>query len=351
MNRNQHAQNKFERGTHTNRHFFVVHPGTLKFAVAMPHDHTVPFHLIPIGRAGSLLTLCLTGIFDAMAILIGLKLEIGFAHEELYRRLYGDRDVLAFLKELGFGAVETPVGPQTDPDRLQEHIARCVDAGLRISLHPYSEGTICNPLHFSCEADNPCRRMHERFFAIAEEAARMQECPTVVNLHSAAGGADHARERLRNQSIAFFTWAGRWCRDNAPRVNVTVELQMSPNPGEPVQRIGDTYAELLDVATRSDVRVCWDFGHAYWNTRLYGRPIAPPEALLTKILHVHCHDASTEDHQPLVHDNVPWREFIGLLRSRGFDGRVILEVPPDQFLRTGGLQSLIDSAKALRSLE
>jgi len=280
-------------------------------------------------------------------MLIGLKLDIGFAHDELYRRLYGNRDVLPFLKELGFGAVETPVGPQTDPDRLSEHIVRCVEANLKISLHPYSEATVFNPLHFSVDADNPCRRLHERFFTAADEAARIQGCRTVVNVHGAAGSADGPRERLASQSIAFFTWAGQWCRDNAPRVNVTVELQMSPSPGEPAQRIGDTYAELLDVATQSDVRVCWDFGHAFWNTRLYGWPITPPEALLKRIIHVHCHDASIEDHQPLVHGNVPWRDFIRLLRSHGFDGRVILEVPPDQFLRAGGLPSLIDSARAL----
>jgi sugar phosphate isomerase/epimerase len=282
-------------------------------------------------------------------MLIGLKLDIGYAHEDLYRWLYGDRDVLPFLKGLGFGAVETPVGPQTDPDRLNEHIVRCVEAGLKVSLHPYSETTTFNALHFSPDADNPCRRLHERFFAVADEVARMQECPTVVNVHAAAGGADEAREHMLSQSIAFFTWAGQWCRDNAPQVNVTVELQMSPSPGEPAQRIGDTYAELLDVATRSDVRACWDFGHAYWNTHLYGWPITPPEALLKRIVHVHCHDASTEDHQPLVHDNVPWRDFLQLLRSHGFDGRVILEVPPDQFLRAGGIQSLLDSAKALRA--
>jgi len=282
-------------------------------------------------------------------MLTGLKLDIGFSQEDLYRRLYGSREVLPFLRELGFDAVETPVGPETDSQRLRDHIARCTDAGLKTSLHPYSETTVFNPLHFSPDADNPCRRMHERFFAIAAEAARMQQCPTVVNLHGAAGASDDDRKHLLRQSIAFFTWAGQWCRDRTPEVNVTVELQMSPSPGEPRQRIGDTYAELLDVAMQSDVPVCWDFGHAFWNTRLYGWPITPPEPLLRRIIHVHCHDASTEDHQPLVHGNVPWRDFIKLLRSHGFDGRVILEVPPDQFLRAGGLQSLLDSARALRT--
>jgi sugar phosphate isomerase/epimerase len=283
-------------------------------------------------------------------MLIGLKLDIGFAQGEVYRRLYGSRDILAFLKEWGFGAVETPVGPETDLGQLREHIARCTGAGLKTSLHPYSEATIFNALYFSPEADNPCRQLHERFLSIAGEAAAAQQLPTIVNLHGAAAGIDEAREQLLSRSIAFFAWAGQWCRDNAPQVGVTVELQISPDPGEPRQRIGDNYAELLEVAAQSNVGVCWDFGHAYWNTRRFGWPIAPPKKLLKRIVHVHCHDASTEDHQPLVHGAVPWREFIRLLCEHGFAGRVILEVPPDSFLRAGGIQSLIDSAKALKDV-
>lgn len=283
-------------------------------------------------------------------MLMGLKLDIGFAQGEVYRRLYGSRDILAFLKELGFEAVETPVGPETDLGQLREHIARCTGAGLKTSLHPYSEATIFNVAYFSPEADNPCRELHERFLSIAAEAAKSQQLPTIVNVHGAAAGSDEAREQLLNRSIAFFTWAGQWCRDNAPEVGTTVELQISPDPGEPRQRIGDTYAELLDVSIKCGVGVCWDFGHAYWNTRRFGWPIAPPAALLKRIVHVHCHDASTEDHQPLVHGTVPWREFIKLLVDHGFNGRVILEVPPDSFLRAGGMESLIDSATSLRSV-
>ena len=126
-------------------------------------------------------------------MLIGLKLDIGFAQEELYRRLYGSRDILPFLRELGFGAVETPVGPGTDLDRLREHIACCAGADLKVSLHPYSEATIFNVAYFSPEADNPCRRMHERFLAIAGEAARIRS-------RSSPGRANGARTTHRRLS-------------------------------------------------------------------------------------------------------------------------------------------------------
>ncbi len=285
-------------------------------------------------------------------MLIGLKLDIGFAEDEVCRRLYGDREVLPYIRKLGFEAVETPVGPETQPEALRAHIARCVEAGLKVSLHPYSEGSIFNPAYFSSASDNPCRKLHERFLAAAGEITRLQHYPTVVNIHGAAGASTDARQDLLSQSIAFFSWAAEWCRRNAPEVGVTVELQISPNADEPRQRIGDTYAELREIATRSGVRVCWDFGHAYWNTFRYGWPLYPPDALLPHIGHVHCHDVrhydnGGEDHQPLVYGTVPWRDFIKLLVEHGFDGRIILEVPPTEFPKADGLASLVASAQAL----
>jgi sugar phosphate isomerase/epimerase len=281
-------------------------------------------------------------------MLIGLKLDIGFSQDETCRRLYGDRDILALLRELGFDAVETPVGPETQTHELREHIARCVGAGLKVSLHPYSEGSIFNPLYFSPDENNPCRRLHERFLPLAAEAARLQQYPTIVNIHGAAGTDKDPRQFLVDQSVSFFAWAGQWCRQNAPEVGVTVELQISPNADEPRQRIGDKYNELLEIKERTGVGVCWDFGHAYWNTRRYDWPLYPPDALLPHIRHVHCHDVSGgEDHQPLVYGAVPWRDFLKLLRDHGFNGRVILEVTSSEFVKAGGLQSLIDSAQAL----
>jgi sugar phosphate isomerase/epimerase len=287
-------------------------------------------------------------------MLIGLKLDIGFAEDEVCRRLYGEREILPYLRALGVEAVETPVGPETQPHVLREHIARCIDAGLKLSLHPYSEGTIFNPAYFAPEADNPCRALHEHFLSSAAEAARREQFPTVVNIHAAAGSAEEPRQHLLDRSLAFFAWAGQWCRQNAPQVTVTVELQISPNADESRQRIGDTYEELLEIATRSEVRVCWDFGHAYWNSYRYGWPLRPPDALLHHIQHVHCHDvrhdgSGGEDHQPLVYHKVPWRDFLALLAGNGFDGRVILEVPPTEFPKAGGLPSLLDSLQALHA--
>jgi len=282
-------------------------------------------------------------------MLVGLKLDIGFSRDEDCRRLYGRRRILPFLRELGIELAETPVGPETQPHILREHIAQCADAGMQVTLHPYSEGSIFNPAYFADSPDNPCRLLHERFFALAAEAAQRQHAPTLVNIHGAAGTRGDARPHLVEQSIAFFTWARQWCRRNAPNVSVVVELQISPNADESRQRIGDRYEELLEVAVQSDIAACWDFGHAYWNAHRYRWPIQPPQRLLDRIGHVHCHDVNVGDHEPLIYDTVPWRNFIKRLIDNGYDDRIILEVPAPAFLNAGGLETLTASVEALRT--
>lgn len=279
---------------------------------------------------------------------VGLKVEIGFATNEVYRQLYGDRDILSYLLALGVKAIETPIGPDTDNQALSEHLRRCCQVGFQVSLHPYTENTPSNPALFSPVEDNPCLQRHRHFFELASEAANLQQAETVVNIHPAAGLEARSRRELVEQSVRFFSWAQEWCRLNAPSVRLVAELQIAPNPGEPVQRIGDNYAELLEVVERSGCQACWDFGHAVMNHRRFNAPRNPPIQLLEKIGHVHCHDVDSQgDHRPLVFDNVPWSEFLTSIVKNGFDGAVILEVIPSSFLAAGGLTTLVQSVQAL----
>ena len=114
-----------------------------------------------------------------------------------------------------------------------------------------------------------------------------------------------------------------------------------------MQRIGDTYDELLKIVTRSAVPACWDFGHAYFNARRFGIPLHPPEELLQHIGHVHCHDVCQGDHYPLIYDTLPWKDFIRLLIERDYNDTIIIEVPPSAFLAAGGLESVSRSMEVL----
>ncbi len=279
---------------------------------------------------------------------VGLKVEIGFITNGMFRQLYGNRDILSYLLALGVKAIETPIGPDTDNQALRKHLHRCCQVGLQVSLHPYTENTPSNPALFSIDKDNPCLRLHRHFFELAAEAADLQQAETVVNIHPAAGLEAYSRRELVEQSVRFFGWAQEWCRLNAPSVRLVAELQIAPNPGEPVQRIGDNYDELLEVVERSGSQACWDFGHTIMNHRRFNTPINPPVELLAKIGHVHCHDVDyQEDHHPLVFDTVPWSEFLTSIVKKGFDGTIILEVTPSNFLAAGGLTTLVQSVKVL----
>ena len=257
---------------------------------------------------------------------IGVKLDIGFSENPLYHRLYGAREVLDYLRDLGFTAVETPIGLETEHEALRSHIARCYEAGFQVSLHPYCEGTACDTTFFSMELDNPCRKHHERFLSFTAEISRIQPFPTIVNIHPGSGVSSMTRRNLVDRSISFLSWAREWCSKNAPGIQIVAELQIGPDPGEPIQRMGDTYDELLEIVTRSAVPACWDFGHAYLNARRFGMPLLPPEELLHRIGHVHCHDVCQGDHCPLIYDTLPWRDFIRLLVQRDYDNTIIMIV-------------------------
>ena len=281
-------------------------------------------------------------------MLIGVKLDIGFHENDSYRRLFGHENVFELFTRMGIRAVETAVGPETDFAALSEHTHLCAAAGYRVSFHPYTELTPFNPAYFT-RANGRGRHFHTRVFLAAEEAAERQGCPAIVNIHGAAAPLGEDRAVLLDESIRFFTWAREWCLENAPRVTPVAELQFQPFADETVHRIGDRYDELMEIVTRAEVGACLDFGHAFMNAERFGRPLAPQAEFLEKIVHIHCHDARDIDHYPLVFDRVPWRRLLSSVIEVGFDGTVILEVPPENFLKAGGLDALARSIEKLNA--
>lgn len=278
---------------------------------------------------------------------IGLKLDAGFDRDPRYRRLYGT-DVPTRLHELGVEAVEIPLGAESDHVDIVARARRCQAAGLLVSFHPYSEGSPANPASFAGPSSAPAR-LHARLLGMAAAVAGDQG-DTVVNIHPAAVH-DHGapRRALVDRSVEFFAWARDWCDANAPRVRPVAELQIAPDRGEPLVRIGDTPSELAEVIGRSGVGACWDVGHAVINHRRFGTRQDPPEALLRQITHVHCHDVDETDHRPPRHGDAPWRDFLERLAATGYASTVIIEVVPPAFLEAGGLDAVTEAIAAVRA--
>jgi len=280
---------------------------------------------------------------------IGVKLDIGFKNSDSCHKLFGHRNALSLITKLGVRAVETAVDLKTDFSSLAEHIRLCTSEGVRMSLHPYTEGTVCNPGHFS-KLDPYCRQFHTRVFVAAEDAAVRQGATAVVNIHGAAGPNGADRRPLVEESVRFFSWSREWCAENAPRVKVVAELQFRPHANEAIQRIGDNYEELIEITERAKVDACLDLGHAYMNAARFGVPLEPPVELLKRIAHVHCHDADEIDHRPLIHDRVPCERVLLEAVEHGFDGTVVLEVPPKTYVEAGGFDTLVQSIQKLKAI-
>ena len=277
---------------------------------------------------------------------IGIKLDIGFSGDESCRRLFGTQNALSLLWNLGFRAVETAIDTKTDFQAVAEYIRLCTGAGFHVSLHPYTERAPGNPAYFSRDGGR-CRQFHAKVFSAAEEAAERQGGNVTVNVHGATAPKEEDRDVLLIETIRFFRWAREWCVENAPHVTTVVELQFRPNPDETIQRIGDGYGELLEIVKRAEVDACWDFGHAYMNAKRFDLPLEPPTELLPRIAHIHCHDVNDSDHNPLVFGRVPWDRLLTSAVECGFDRAVILEVPPENFLRAGGLETLTQSVNKI----
>ncbi len=281
---------------------------------------------------------------------IGFKLELDFAASLLYAELFGQKNILECIGNAGVRQVEVPLGPETRADTIADFAETVAGAGFAISLHPYAERSAFGPAAFEADTRNPCRVFYERIFRFADSLARPGKGPAIVNIHPSADVARVERAILLERSIGFFTWAVSFCALNCPGAVPVAELQISPNRGEEILRIGDRFEELGIISEASGCGLCWDFGHAWLNRMRYGYPDEPPPGLLEKIHHVHCHDVNVEDHQPLVYHRVPWRRYLSLLRDSGFNETVILEVPPASFIDAGGLETFTGSVEAIKMI-
>jgi sugar phosphate isomerase/epimerase len=282
---------------------------------------------------------------------IGIKLTLGFDRDPAYQALSSHSDFLSDLTSLGVECTETAIGPDTEEQQLRSHTDRCIEAGLCLSLHPYSERTPANPAHFEERGTNACMELHRRFLTLASGLARRQGLPVVVNIHPAADHGDPMeRSALVEQSVAFFEWCRHYTEMLEGTVLPVAELQIAPSAEERFIRVGDRFDEAEAIARRAGVGVCWDFGHSYLNCLRNHTDDRPPPSFTETVTHVHCHDVLRHDHEPLLFGTVPWQAYLRLLGEADFNGIVVLEVPAQGFLQRGARSALVHSIDALRAM-
>lgn len=271
-----------------------------------------------------------------------MKLDLDFDRSDAYRRLLGEGSVPARLNDMGIQAVELPLGPESDLAEVTRKAHECRDAGLYVSLHPYTELRDANPAYFDGPGSEPATT-HERFLELAAGLSRDQG-ETVVNIHPAAVLDDGLpRAELVERSVQFFSWANDWCAQHAAEVRPVAELQVAPDEGEGLIRIGDNPDELALIVEGSGVAACWDVGHAVWNNRRFGTSPHPSDELWQRIGHVHCHDVDEGDHRVLRRGDAHWQRFLQSLSDTDFAGTVVIEVAAQTFIDAGGQSALEES--------
>ncbi len=267
-----------------------------------------------------------------------------------------EEDLYEFLRRRGFRHFEFGVGACTDPAEaalLQQEAAACRAQSLAVCLHPYLRGAE-NPAVFGRSG-----QVSRAMAAIAEAARRVAgvcEAPVAVVLHPAelafdrlVTDASDLRRRLFERSHLFLADLEQRMAESGGAARAVVEHQVPPAPGEDVIRIGDTYAELLDVVSGTGLGLCWDTGHYLLSVQRHGQDERPSEEFVQRVAHVHLHDVvEGEDHRVVAAGSERVACYLRMLVERGFDGAVTLEYSARAIWAAEGFAQAVD--RSLRAL-
>jgi len=286
----------------------------------------------------------------------GVKLPLDWRAPAIRERLgLNAAEPYSWIADLGLGHVEFGVGicGEQEAALLAAETAACRAAGLRVAMHPYLGGP-ANSARFGEEAASGETLL--RILRLASALAPAGGQTTLV-LHGAEFWHEHAPEaaadlrpqlleRTRQWAAAAQDAIDRWY----PAVNLVLEHQVPPAPGEKIIRIGDTWRELLAAVAQVRLGVCWDTGHSLLSVIRNGQEEQPPAAILGRVRAMHLHAVvNGEDHWPLSADAGRLRGYLELLRGCDFTGTISLEYSLAQIANHGGLyRTVAESWRMLR---
>ena len=281
---------------------------------------------------------------------LGLKLLLTWRQEQARGELPDfPGGLYRFLRDCGFHFVELATGPcvtQDEVDLLLGEAVACRDAGLALAIHPYLRGPH-NPAHFGL--------LSEPDEALSAMLRAASAAPATIVLHPAEARCDPGsveraplRAELLQRSRLFFAEAERRIAASHPGVTLIVEHQLPTRPDEPVIRIGDTCAELLDSVAGTALGLCWDTGHYWLGVERYGQPDPPPAAFVSRVRHVHLHDVvAGTDHRIVRPESARVRGYMDVLQRSGFRGTVTLEYAWDAIQSSGGIEKVAREAAGI----
>ena len=232
-------------------------------------------------------------------------------------------ETLEFVKAAGFD--ELDYGFKT-PELLQdgwqeafrEKLAQAKDAGVRFR---YAHMPYDYPSEKTAYGEDEFFLASCRAAAIAVEMG--VDCAAIHPRRGMTRGYDAEKEM--EQAHAFLVSY----RDEAKKAGLILALENMRGPGQSadpqIRRFGMDVHEIITLADRLGIGVCWDTGHG----NISGQPQrASILAIGDRLRMVHLNDNHNEDdiHLAPFLGTVKWREAMAALREVGYAGSLNLEV-------------------------
>jgi sugar phosphate isomerase/epimerase len=277
---------------------------------------------------------------------IGLSLPPGYLVEEapegsaaVWRATFGGVEgFLAAIRRAGVSSIEArSVREDAKPGLALRAAGRAWDAGLGFTLH----GRL--PRHLAGET------LGEAYPALVPLAgalrARGEEAILTLHCYSEQDGSLSQLAERTVQALCGLL-------DVLQREGAPLSIALEINHVGPRVDPGITYAGIVEMIAgtgRPGIGACWDMGHAFMNVQHGQLACVPCEAFLERVIHTHVHDLGPRTHYPLTRGVVPVDLYVQLLRDRGYEGILNLELSPERYPASAreGLWASIERLVAL----
>ena len=220
------------------------------------------------------------------------------------------------LKDLKTENIELKYFSDCRPDSLIRTIDILRQAGMAVSIH-------------GKWGKNPSPRSFSECFPVLADLPRDEEI--LITTHPLeADGSVVDRSQLAIRNARAYKDLSRILRMENRRHRIAIELQRQKKASDYGATYGDLVTLLEDVDDEN-FGICWDFGHAYYNTLEWNLHELPPEEFLRNTIHTHIHSIYKGiTHFSLSQGDLPLERWVRLLLEADYNGLFILELIEDR---------------------
>ena len=256
---------------------------------------------------------------------IGVSLPPAFlcglpsSSQQSHMLIGGVQSFLAHLRAAGCTHIELRAVRGGTPEEIVTGSLRAVsEVGLSLTVH----GAL---------SDEPAEVFWQRLSPLLARQSGL--CVTV---HSASTREETIRRLLR---------LGEYAALHHPGARLALENNRSKK-GDTIDLVecAGVY-ETVCAADLSNIGICWDFGHFYWDHLAHPSLLPdslPPAGFLERAIHTHIHSVfSDTTHFPLTMGALPLKEYVAALMTHGYNGVYNLEPEPERWAED------VDAAEAI----